>query len=161
MGSLSRMFGARQRAAIAASVATAAACIGLLGCGEKGEPPTTGKVVPQTTVTESTGSTTTETDGSQASEAALNFLTLPGAPVCDSGVTEKLLRKMYGSRAKCIAKRKSGVLAGSVNLGDAKVQGGAATVVATAKGGSYGKGKKLTLRLVRDGSGAWRVDGVN
>ena len=36
---------------------------------------------------------------------------------------------------------------------------GTATVIASAEGGVYGKGEKLTMTVVRDG-GAWRVDTV-
>ncbi len=146
------------------AIAIAAA---LAGCGEKGEPPTTGPVVEATTTSTGTddltglGDDPAKTLRLQASKAAVRFLTSPDArAVCDGGVTPGLLRKLYADRAGCLADRRSKLPAGSATVGEVRLEGeGGATVDARAKGGIYG-GKALKLILVRDGAGAWRVDSI-
>lgn len=155
---------------LTAPLALATAVLLLAGCGEKSEPPTTGPVVTQTTTggyTASTTSTTTapddngQTDRQFVSQAAVSFLAGPNAErVCDSGVTPAFLKKAYGNRSGCIAARKPASLAHSVRLSEIQIQQGTATLTADAKGGVYGKGQKLKMGLVRDGTGAWRVNTV-
>ncbi|MEO8470009.1 MAG: hypothetical protein ABI573_10125, partial [Chloroflexota bacterium] len=83
------------------------------------------------------------------------------ARVCDSGITPALLKRRYGNRAGCIGGRKPSTLAQKAVIAPAKLgAAGTATVMATASGGDYGKGEKLTLTVVRDGTGTWRVDTV-
>jgi hypothetical protein len=146
--------------------------VGLLaGCGEKSEPPTTGPVVTQTTTGGGTTSTTDtdttapddngQSDQQFVSQAAISFLSGPNAArVCDSGITPAFLKKAYGNRSGCIAARKPASLADSARLSDIQIKQGTATLSADAKGGVYGKGQKLNMGLVRDGTGVWRVDTV-
>lgn len=162
MGSLPSVIASRKSRAAAGSVAIAT-CLALLGCGEKSEPPTTGKVVEQSTTTQTTTTEQQqEADRMAAGTAASAFLTsTEAARVCDSGITPALLEKQYGNRAGCIADRKPSKLAQKAVIAPAKIgAAGTATVMATATGGDYGKGEKLTLSVVRDGTGTWRVDMV-
>lgn len=160
------------RVIFAALLLTLAALVS--GCGEKEEPDTTGPVVARTTSgtaqTTSTAPTTTststsggdpgQTDQALATKAATEFLTLPGPNVCDSGVTEALLRSAYGDRAGCAAARKISSLAENVRLSNVRLGQGTATLTADAKGGTYGAGQKVQMSLVRDGTGTWRVDKI-
>ena len=132
--------------------------IAVAGCGEKSEPPTTGKVITQRTTTTDDGAA----DLAAAQAAATAFLASPdAAAVCDEGITSKLLKKAYGDRKGCIKARKPAALAKDVRITAAKLgAAGTATVVATAKGGVYGKGEKLTMTVVHSGNFGWRVDVV-
>lgn len=148
-----------------AGVACASAALALVllgGCGEKEEPATTGPVVAQTT----TGGTTTIDDGAGVdrqlvTHAATAFLNSPAAEtVCDSGITPELLQREYGGRAGCLSARQPGGAAEPAKVakvGQVRVDSGNATVVARAGGGSYGAGQTLTMSIVRDGSGTWRI----
>lgn len=159
MGSLSRM------TRISMFLAAAVCLVLLAGCGEKEEPATTGPVVQQTT-TGSTGGTTTtaqqpvKTEQQLVSEAATNFLALPGADICDMGLTPTFLRSAYGDRAGCVAARKPASLATTTQISDVRLSGNSATLTATAKGGTYGNGQKLQMTVVRDTAGRWQVDEV-
>lgn len=136
----------------------ALAALGLVagGCGEKSEPPTTGKVITQRTTTDNGAD-----DLAAAQAAADAFLASPNAAaVCDKGITPKLLKRAYGDRKGCLKARKPASLAKDVRITASKLGAdGTATVIASAEGGVYGKGEKLTMTVVRDG-GAWRVDTV-
>lgn len=153
-------------------IAAAVVALALLaGCGEKEEPETTGPVVTQTT-TGSTGiQTTTQTttapdDNGQSdrqfvSQAATSFLSSPkAAAVCDAGVTAAFLHRAYGDRAGCLAARRPASLASSAQLSDIQIDQGTATLTADAQGGVYGTGQKLKMSLLGDGTGVWRIDGV-
>jgi len=135
------------------------------GCGEKEEPATTGPVVEQTT-SGGTGTTTTtpggggQSDQQSVTTSATDFLTLPGEEVCDTGITDALLRSVYGDRAGCVAARTQQSLAESVQVEVVRVEQGIATLTADARGGTYGSGQKLEMTVVRDGAGTWRVDQV-
>lgn len=135
----------------------------LSGCGEKEEPATTGPVVQQTTTgTETTTTSTTgQTDQQLVAAAATGFLTSANAAaVCNTGVTEALIRTAYGDRAGCLAARMPQSLAQSAQLSDVQVGQGTATLAANARGGTYGSGQQVRMTLVRDGTGNWRVDSV-
>lgn len=157
---------------VAAALALAAA-----GCGEKGEPATTGPVVAQTTTptvsstTETgTGTSTTSTttapddvgqsDQKLVSTAVTRFLSSADPSVCSAGITQALLQRAYRDRSGCVAARRPARLASGVRIGAVQIGQGTATVAARAKGGAYGSGKALKLSLVRDGVGTWRVDAV-
>ena len=134
-------------------MAAAALCVALLGCGEKSEPATTGPVV------------TSEEQGKadiQAAQSAANafLISSDAAVVCDKGITPSLLKKTYGDRKGCLKARRPASFAKSVQITSSQVNDGTATVVATAKGGPYGKGEKVTMTVVRDGGGNWRVSAV-
>ncbi len=133
-----------------------ALAVAVAGCGEKSEPATTGKVITQRTTTDDGAA-----DLAAAQAAANAFLASPkAAAVCDRGITPKLLKRAYGDRQGCLKARRPKALAKAVRITAAKLgAGGTATVVATAKGGVYGKGEKLTMTVV-DGGGNWRVDAV-
>lgn len=154
MGSLAAVSGRRGR--VPAGVVILTLGLVVAGCGEKSEPPTTGKVITQSTTTDSGAA-----DLAAAQSAADAFLASPNAAgVCDKGITPKLLKRAYGDRKGCLKARKPAALAKDVQITSAKLgAGGTATVVANAKGGVYGKGEKVTMSVVRDG-GAWRVDAV-
>ena len=153
-GSLAPVIGPRARALPPLALLVLALAVG--GCGEKSEPPTTGKVITQRTTTEDGAA-----DLAAAQAAADAFLASPNAAaICDKGITPKLLKRAYGDRKGCLKARKPAALAKDVRITAAKLgPGGTATVVATAKGGVYGKGEKLTMTVVDDG-GRWRVDAV-
>lgn len=136
--------------------ALAALALAALGCGEKSEPPTTGPVITQTTGTD------TRADEQAVRTAAIAFLVSPDAvAICDQGITARLLQQGYGDRKRCLSTRKPRTLAENVTIGSLQLgEAGGATVIATARGGDYGKGEKVTMRLVRDAAGLWRVDAV-
>ncbi len=150
------------RASPALALAAGALLLTAAGCGEKGEPETTGPVVPQST-SPIDGSTTTtstvpeRTDEEQASAAARAFLTSADATsVCDDLITPELLKQAYGDREGCLAARKPQTLAKSATIGSVQVRGATATVTARAQGGQYGNGEVVKLTVVRDGT-TWRV----
>lgn len=158
MGSLPAMFG-RSTGLVKPLTAAAALAAGLvlLGCGEKSEPATTGPVVKTdttTTIQPGTG------DKDLVEASASNFLLVAGPSVCDAGITPKLLKSAYGDRAGCVAARKPNAVATNADFGPVKLGTGTATLVADAKGGTYGKGEKVTMTVVRDGQGVWLVDVV-
>lgn len=134
-----------------------AVAVAVAGCGEKSEPPTTGKVLTERTTTDNGAA-----DLAAAQAAADAFLASPNAAaICDKGITPKLLKSSYGDRKGCLKARKPAALAKNVRITSATLgAAGTATVVAAAKGGVYGKGEKVTMTLVRDGDGAWRVNVV-
>lgn len=136
--------------------ALAALALAALGCGEKSEPPTTGPVITQTTGDQ------TKLDEQAVRTAAVAFLISPDSvAVCDEGITPRLLRQGYRDRKRCLSARKPGKLAENVSIDSLRLgAAGSADVVATAKGGAYRKGEKVTMRLDRDGAGVWRVDVV-
>lgn len=141
-----------------AGAAALALCFAVAGCGEKSEPATTGEVI-----TQSTTSTVPNTGELEAAQAAANafLVSKDAAAVCDDGITPALLKKAYGDRKGCIAARKPAALAEDVAIRSSTLNGPKrATIVANAKGGSYGKGEKVTMAVVSDDTGAWRVDTV-
>ena len=155
MGSLAAVSGRRGR--VPAGVVILTLGLVVAGCGEKSEPPTTGKVITEERTTTDNGAA----DLAAAQSAADAFLASPNAAaVCDEVITPKLLKQAYGDRKGCLKARKPAALAKRVRITSAKLgASGTATVVATAEGGVYGKGEKVTMTVVRDG-GAWRVDTV-
>lgn len=146
------MNGSRLRAISGA--AAAVLCVALLGCGEKSEPATTGPVV------------TSEEQGKadiQAAQSSANafLISSDAAVVCDQGITPSLLKKTYGDRKGCLKARKPASLAKSVMITSSEIDGdGVAIVSANAEGGPYGKGEKVTMTVLRDGAGNWRVSAV-
>lgn len=155
-GSLGGVIGRRAPAPAAPAVLLVVLGLIVIGCGEKSEPPTTGKVITQSTTAQDGAA-----DLAAAQAAADAFLASPNAAaVCDKGITPKLLKRAYGDRKGCLKARKPAALAKDVRITAAKLgPDGTATVVASAAGGVYGKGEKLTMTVVRDG-GRWRVDVV-
>ncbi len=142
---------------VLAAMAALALGLALLGCGEKSEPATTGPVVqtdPTTTIEPGTG------DRDLVEASASNFLLKSGPTVCDSGITPKLLKADYGDRVGCVKARKPNRVATNANLGEVRLGDGTATLTAEPKGGTYGKGEKITMTIVRDGDGVWLVDVV-
>ena len=128
----------------------------VLGCGEKSEPATTGPVVQTTSTTIEPGTG----DKDLVEAAATAFLVSPGPLVCDEGITPKLLNSEYKYRAGCIKARKPDEVATNAAFGGINVGNGTATAAAKATGGTYGKGERVTMTLVRSGQGAWLVDTV-
>lgn len=112
-------------------------------------------------ITQTTGDQT-KVDEQAVRTAAMAFLVSPDAvTICDEGITPTLLKQGYGDRKRCLSFRKPGTLAHNVSIGSLELGAGrTADVVATAKGGAFDKGEKVTMRLVRDGAGIWRVDAV-
>jgi hypothetical protein len=149
------------RARPALGLAAVVLLVAATGCGEKGEPATTGPVVPQAT-SPVTGSTTTtnpirQTDPAMVSAAARAYLTsTDGAKVCDNLITPELLKQAYGNRSGCIAARKPQTVAKTATIKDVQVRGATASVTARAEGGQFGNGETVTLTVVRDGQD-WRV----
>jgi hypothetical protein len=151
------------RALPALGLAAAALATTAAGCGEKGEPATTGPVVPQST-SPVTGSTTTttpvKTDEEQVTAAARAFLTsTDAAAVCDDVITAELLKDSYGDRSGCLAARKPKTVAKTATINDVRIRGATATVTARATGGQYGNGEPVKLTVVREGT-TWRVSKV-
>ena len=131
------------------------------GCGEKEEPETTGPVVLEETTTTGTTTTGSQSDQQLATAAATAFLTSADAQaVCDTAVTEALIRSAYGDRAGCIAGRGPQSLAETAQFGNVEIADGSVSLTADARGGTYGSGQKLQMTVIRDGTGAWRVDEV-
>ncbi|MBA2522533.1 MAG: hypothetical protein H0V25_04290 [Solirubrobacterales bacterium] len=147
-----------------AGIACASAALALVllgGCGEKEEPATTGPVAQTTTGQTTTINDDAGVDRQLVTHAATAFLNSPVAEtVCDSRTTPEFLQREYGGRAGCLAARKPGGAAEPAKVakvGQVGVDSGSATVVARAAGGSYGAGQTLTMSIVRDGSGTWRI----
>lgn len=153
-----------------AALATAATSLVLLaGCGEKGEPATTGPVVTETTTTTSPNTTTSTTPGGnkgtkpapQRVKASVKafLISSNAAAVCDRTLTARFLRRAYGDRKGCIAARKPPTLADSAQVTDVSVFGASkSTAKAKAKGGIYA-GQRLDVTLILMGA-TWRIDQV-
>jgi hypothetical protein len=81
--------------------------------------------------------------------------------ICDQLVTATYVETAYGTRQGCLAAQQPGSLARSVETGDVRESGAAATAVAVPKGGPY-DGVEVQVELVAatDLDGAWVVDSL-
>ena len=133
------------------ALAASLALVLLTGCGEKQEPATTGPVVGQTTTT----TTSTANGGGNPKAPALQarivvrqFLQSPSAgSICATQLTPGFLRRTYGNRQQCIAKRKPASLARSVTISNV-VGGKVPKAQARPIGGAYdGETLNFTMRF--------------
>jgi hypothetical protein len=155
--------------ALAATLLTAA----VAGCGGGGDEGSatggTGASVRTATTSQAATSGTTSTAGSQTIKdikhlsptTAAKFLLLsPNARfVCSPhAATEHYLRAAYGGRAGCVKAVSPTSTAKSLGPLEVDVTGDKATVTTHPVGGIY-DGEKITVSLIRSGSG-WKVDAI-
>lgn len=89
-------------------------------------------------------------------------LTGSGSPelICDELVTERFVREAYGAREGCIAAQGPGAQARSIGAGTySNTSGEVARVSVVPEGGPY-DGIEVTVELVTDPEGAYRVDSL-
>jgi hypothetical protein len=167
-------------ASLAVALLAGALLAGLMaGCGGGGggtsAATTSAKVSSTTTSTTAEASTTTTPSTTETasggngqvgeaspSAAAIAVLTSNDpALVCDRYVTSRYLRTAYGDHQGCVQAQAPGSAADSVET-QREADSGAGTVKLSVvpSGGPY-DGEKVTVSLVAEGGGNWRVDSLN
>jgi hypothetical protein len=99
-------------------------------------------------------------DDQRIVEGAMAFLVSSDSEeVCEELVTDALLRQSYGGLQGCLQGRPKPSLANGGKLGQPKIDGGTATVVATPDGGLY-DGVEVNFTFVLEGD-TWLIDSVS